>query len=737
MNIENSFNRRLKRRVIPVLCVFLFLFGQSNLTAQSTPELQTALMKLGKLWVGVTAHGGKGSFEYRAGFFPNDFGIMAQRGQYQEAYSAAGITFATTNWYNPDELVDSVQRVSIYRLVNDYAPTGKVTVPMINYLRYRYPEQLVNFEEVELEDFGEYNPDYAGFKNHTYDQIVEVTNEHIFGSYRKEGEGEGIKVNRKLLSWSQQFHDNYIVSDITITNESDSTWKDFYISIQENMYNVYFSNGLNPAPPSNEAINYAMTWQHYYGGREGEDDLRVFYEYSADDPRAPGDDMGAPVTSQSGRLLYPNMSFYTILHASKEPYVNDADDVDDFNQPRITYTGKATQIPYNEENDDYGSNNFYAMRGEYSKDYPMSGNVREGTFHGLNTDELGVSDYSDYVAGYYTGAHEKTAVFGPYTFEPGQKLRFVWASGFAGIGFEKGKEVGEKWLAGTLENPPDMPDAETGWLPSNFEFPSDADEMDKRKDRWVSMGIDSVMESAARAKWNFEHDYNVPQAPPPPDYIEITGLGTGVEIVWSDPAAEAMDNFEGYRIMRKVSSADTVSYIEIYNSDATDIASEHTFVDDNVLFGAQYYYYLQAKARIDENDPDAYPSSRGKIIYSSRALDPNYEYVNPPRTSQNDLSKIRIAPNPYNINDPLLQTYGFTDQRGIIFFNLPGTVDIKIFTENGDLIQTIEHDSPVLAGSYTWDLLTSSQQIISSGIYIAVFQTPDGRVSYQKFIVVR
>ena len=124
-------------------------------------------------------------------------------------------------------------------------------------------------------------------------------------------------------------------------------------------------------------------------------------------------------------------------------------------------------------------------------------------------------------------------------------------------------------------------------------------------------------------------------------------------------------------------------------------------------------------------------------MYSSRLLHPNIGNINPPRTSTEDLADIRLAPNPYNINDPVLEEYGFTDRRGIVFFNLPGTVSIKIFTENGDLVKTIDHDSRVKAGSLTWDMITESQQVINSGIYIAVFEKPNGEISYQKFIVVR
>lgn len=705
---------------------FIFFITSAAIPAQTTPESAIALMKMGKLWAGVTANGGNATFEYRAGFFPNDYGVLGQRGQYAEAYTAAGIRLATTNWYNPDPLVDSVESASVYRMVNEYLPKGKVVTPLTNYIRYKYPAQTLDFTPIELQDMGDYNPSYEEFQNHTFDQIVEVKNEHIFG----------VTIDRKMMSWSQNFHDDYIISDVVFENESNVTYENFYVSFQENTYNIYFSNGSNPAPAEGEDINHEMTWQHYYGGREG-DSLRVYYDYSADDPRTPGDNMGAPVPSQGGRLIYPNMVYYTILHASKQPYTDPADDEDDFLQPRVTFTGKATQIPYNESNDEFGSSNFYAIRGAYSNDYPMSGNTFPDTYHGLNPDELGVEDYSNYVAGYYTGAHEKTVAFGPYTFEPGQKIRIVWASGTTGLGYEKGQEIGRKWYNGTLTDPPNLPDPNTGHFPSNFAFPSDATEIDKIKDRWISTGIDSVMRSASKAKWNFDHNYNVPQAPPPPDNIEITGYGDGVEIKWSGTEAESMNNFAGYRIMRRVSALDTVYYEPIYDSGSEDVAAEHVYKDKTILFGAKYYYYIQSKARIDENDMNAYPDNRGKIIYSSRLLDPNIQSINPPRNSTESLEDIRIAPNPYNINDPVLEEYGWTDRRGLIFFNLPGTVTIKIFTENGDLIQTIDHDSPVRSGSYHWNMITASQQVISSGIYIAVFEKPNGEISYQKFIVVR
>ncbi|MEJ2194148.1 MAG: hypothetical protein P8X73_04735, partial [Ignavibacteriaceae bacterium] len=147
------------------------------------------------------------------------------------------------------------------------------------------------------------------------------------------------------------------------------------------------------------------------------------------------------------------------------------------------------------------------------------------------------------------------------------------------------------------------------------------------------------------------------------------------------------------------------------------------------------------KAKSDDNDPDAYPTTRGKIIYSSRLLIPNLNSVRPPKHSSEDMSQIRIVPNPYNINDPLVrELYGQEGINGrvINFYNLPPTVTIRIYTENGDLIKTLEHDEPVDEnGLRYWDMITDNQQVISSGLYIALFQKPSGETSFQKFIVIR
>lgn len=753
MRLINSIKLMRDKKSVLILFTLVTLFlALQNSNAQQ----QSASMRVGRFWTGITDNGYRGNFVYTSGFFPNDYNILAWRGQYMQANSGSGFQIGVPRWFNPYN-TDSVkfqrspyERAAIHDMVdNDFMPTGKIVAPITNYVRYKYPTQVITnptqIQTVNLTDFGTYDP--TKLSDGTYDQKIEVTNEYVYG----------IQLRRKIIGWSQNFNDNYIIYDYEFTNNSDKvaqfkgvgqTYDSLFIQTYMNLNNGEYSYGRNPSPGSNEVgFEPAKTWQHYHGGRPADTlitfnggkvkgKLRVFYEYGADDPSRSGDNMGAPIPSQNNRLIGTGMNFLTILHASKQSYSDSKNDVDDFLQPKITYTGNGSQIPYTSTGDPYGSKNFWALRGGLFDISKITGVPFSNTYHSLNPDEMGKTNYNEYLSG-STGENFMFVSFGPYKLAPGEKVHIVYACGWAGLDPKTSKEVGYKWGKGTLTNPPNMPNSATGWFPSNFAFPQNASETDKAKDRWMSTGIDSVMLAAYRAKWNYDHKYQIPKAPPPPNMLKIYAYGDGTEIRWSDSEAESMANFAGYRISRRISSSDTTFYEIVYDSDKNDKAAEHSFKDINVLALAQYYYFIQSKATIDANDLNADPTTRGKTMLSGRVYVPNIYWVNPPRLSQEDLSKVRIAPNPYNINDPLLVTYGYTDQRGINFYNLPVNCEIKIFTENGDLIKTIKHQSTVRAGSETWDMITSSQQVISSGVYIAVIQNDMGEKAILKFVVVR
>lgn len=719
--------------------ISLTFFYISIIVCAQTPELETAQTKITKIWGGVAANGDRATFDFRAGFFPNDYDIVQYRGQGTENYLGSGFTMGCINWRAPN---DSIYTAAVFGPVNDFMINGKVIDPIKSYIRYKYPEQTVNGNLVTIENFAE--NDQNQFADGTYDQITTSTYKNVLG----------VDVKRRILGWSQNYNDNYVIIEVELTNTGvdKKTWdgrdtlvqdtlRSFYFAMNQGFANNYYSNGMYPTLSGSERPKYNYVWQHYYGARE-DDSLRVFYSYHADAPENAGDDMGSPVISQNGRLVNTNINFYTILHASQHPFLDPSEDVDDFLQPKVTFIGTETKIPNPGQGEDpYGSKNYWAMRGGFSDNNLMPNSI-SGTHHMINNDELGISNFSLFPGGTLTSTNSKNfSSFGPYEFFPNYKIKIVYAVGIAGIGLERSREIGMAWQNGTLTNPPNMPDPNTGWLPSNFAFPVDATEQDKIKDRWMSMGIDSVMLTAWRAKWNFENNYQISQSPPPPEEFHVRGSGleNGVVLEWKGIEAENFQNFAGYRIMRKFTIQDTIYYQQVYSSGLEDKGSEHTFIDSDVLAGGSYYYYIQTKAIITENDLNADPTTRNKLIYSSRLWIPNILSVKPPKLSSEDMSRIRIVPNPYNINDPLVKSlYASKDGRQINFYNLPPIVTIKIYTENGDLVKTIEHSSPVdLDGSEFWDMLTDNQQVISSGLYIAAFQTPDGEKNFQKFIVVR
>ena len=105
------------------------------------------------------------------------------------------------------------------------------------------------------------------------------------------------------------------------------------------------------------------------------------------------------------------------------------------------------------------------------------------------------------------------------------------------------------------------------------------------------------------------------------------------------------------------------------------------------------------------------------------------------RPANDDLQAIRIVPNPYHIGSRQIQYGTEEDKDKIMFLNIPGNCKIRIFTERGDLIKSINHIDG--SGDEAWNSVTKGRQIIVSGIYIAHIETPEGRSIQKKFLIIR
>lgn len=735
--MNNLINTSRMNFIRTVYLIIFILAGSLELTAQD----KIVNVQVNRFWGGVSEQGSKTSFTHPNLTLFADYDAYGARLQGNETYFGGFIAVACQNWTDAN---GKTYPFAVFSPTNSYMPSGKVITPLQNYVRYPNPAYNVEQKNIPpiVTNLGTVD---ATKCVGTSDQSVIVTNEYACG----------VQVQRKILAWSQQNHDNYVITDLTFTNKSNNTLNGFYISLQEGDYYMILSDGSNPSVATVDQYG-DNNWAHYYGPDQN-DSLRVMYQYSADDPTRSGDQMAQPLSQQNGRLLDKDFFFLATLHASKQPYTPsasytgyiDPNDLDDKAQPKVAVYANlqnSLALPLYPLNDPGSKLMYDFISGTTLASEDQTGaNVWPGGHYRKNLDDMGLVN-----AGGQPGISANSDNFeslcfsyGPYTFTPGQQIRIVKVSGFAGISREKSAEIGKQWLASQQSSSnkvtDPLPNAANGRFPANFKFPADAKPWDITKDKWFSTGIDSVMLTVSRAKWNFTHNYNVPVTPPPPTEFTVLGTGQGIELTWSNTAAEAMSNFDGYRIMRKVSNRDTTFYEQVTRIPASDKAVSHTYTDANILFGAQYYYYVQAGSKISATDQNAHPSERGKTIWTGRIWYPQNTYTFGKRRSQDDLEQIVMVPNPYNYNDPLIRSgYGWTGNRGILFFNLPSTISIKIFSEYGDLIKTIEHNEPLTkAGSDYWDMTNENRQPIASGIYVVVFQTSDGKLSYQKLVVTR
>jgi hypothetical protein len=99
------------------------------------------------------------------------------------------------------------------------------------------------------------------------------------------------------------------------------------------------------------------------------------------------------------------------------------------------------------------------------------------------------------------------------------------------------------------------------------------------------------------------------------------------------------------------------------------------------------------------------------------------------------LELVRVVPNPYDIRSRMFQFGDKSQYDRIAFYNLPPVCKLKIFTERGDLVWQKDHTKGT--GDELWDSMTSSGQIVASGIYILYVDAPGQGSVFRKFVIIR
>ncbi|MDZ7721856.1 MAG: hypothetical protein U5R06_03265 [candidate division KSB1 bacterium] len=95
--------------------------------------------------------------------------------------------------------------------------------------------------------------------------------------------------------------------------------------------------------------------------------------------------------------------------------------------------------------------------------------------------------------------------------------------------------------------------------------------------------------------------------------------------------------------------------------------------------------------------------------------------------AKNSLNRIKVVPNPYVVTAVWEPQNPYTSGRGprkVEFIHLPQECTIRIYSLDGSLIKTIEHNSSMTDGSEEWDLMTKDNMDLAYGVYVYHVDAP-------------
>lgn len=157
--------------------------------------------------------------------------------------------------------------------------------------------------------------------------------------------------------------------------------------------------------------------------------------------------------------------------------------------------------------------------------------------------------------------------------------------------------------------------------------------------------------------------------------------------------------------------------------------SVRIFVDDNVVNGLNYRYYIAA---YDTGNGITGPLEN--TAASNPQVGTNTVQVVPHAPKAiGSLSEVKVVPNPYVAANGWEQG----DERQVQFTHLPSEATIRILNNSGDLVRTIYHrEGNAIAPSIAkWDLKNENRQLVAPGLYFFHVESTEGNTS-GKFIII-
>lgn len=551
----------------------------------------------------------------------------------------------------------------------------------------------------------------------------------------------GLTQSLTVLAFSQQYHDNYFIKIYEFTNTGNVDFdSEIELTAPLNGVRVGWGTRYSMGREASWNVEGSQSYgKHSWVTRRGEtypqnhlepitradpikDWIRAGFSYLGQSESITWDNIGAPegvLTGGTGRLSSPHHTGSAVLHVD----VSATDPSDDVNQPVFlgwhagdTYPSAGSRKP----------ENIPGMAAIYDM---LSGNPFQGKGGTDRMDETNLESITHRLDPYTVhgdgGGTNVMMTYGPFDLAHGESVVIIEAEGISGINQSLCNEIGARWKKAYDDpadvGPFDLPDGTT------------TNNKDEYKNAWVYTGKDSIMLTFSRALRNFDSGYLIPQPPLPPGNLTVESGGDRIRLSWLLSPSEPEADFGGYILYRAIGEPDSTFRQIFACGQGTENPELVYYYDDTTpVRGQSYYYCLVAFNDGSENMTELNPQGP---LHSG----PYYTLTTKPATlkreAESDMDKIRVVPNPFNIRRSGTKLDYLGEPNKLMFLDIPGQCTIRIFSERGDLIKTIEHIDG--SGDEEWRQITDHRQTIVSGVYLAHFETPDGRSTYRKFMIIR
>jgi hypothetical protein len=591
----------------------------------------------------------------------------------------------------------------------------------------------------------------------------------------------GVTMERRAIQFSNEYHDDYHITEYLFTNTGNVDEDEEIELPDQNLGGVYFTFIRRPKTSGSSA-----SWDNSEGGSawghtsqtdilgNGENDYgldwRGYFTFMRHSPdKTTYSSIGAPMwspgswwyslqTDTTGRLGAAAMHGEMIFHADATPHAPGEDQADDPSQPvamtymnaddadltgasnhnnlqimglerdwieqgvsaRPNYPGVWSDVPLR------------AVPSQVYGQYPASGPVE--------TSEDFIDHFATTADPAFTGNWMYSSSFGPFDMAFGEQYRVVMFDGVAGLSLDLSIALGQWYRQRILWDgmPRSQADALLfSWDPKTNATCGEGDPgcVSLTKDQWVMTTRDSLFQLVERARANYDGGYNVISPPKPPRSFSVDSGPDRIVISW-EPTEAPAGGWELFRAQNRYLGIPAPYDVELYVKVADLPGNATSYDDTDVDRNVGYFYYLQAVGGPNTIDPMGLSGTPdGSPLKSSRYYSQSYDPAFLKRPPGSTLEAARIVPNPFNLG--AVADIRWPDQQNkIAFLDIPGNCTIEIFSELGERVTTIEHIDG--SGDENWNLTTDSNQLIVSGIYIAVIKdNENGDTAKRKFVVIR